>query len=224
MLINEELGSWLFLGVIITTLELEPTVRENEALPADLCGQCRLCIDACPTDAITEPYLLDARRCISYLTIELRGAIPEELRPGIGRMVFGCDICQDVCPWNRNAPVMPLTEFLPRRLSTAQNSDALQNPAAARTEDETLFSPPLESLASLSEGDFREIFRGSPIKRTKWRGLVRSACIALGNSALAPRTERHARIIDLLEHLAESPDAVIAEHARWARARLASAD
>ena len=224
MLINEELGSWLFLGVIITTLELEPTVRENESLPADLCGQCRLCIDACPTDAITEPYLLDARRCISYLTIELRSAIPEDLRPGMGRMIFGCDICQDVCPWNRNAPVTTLAEFLPRRLSTMQSRITNENPAAAKKEDETLFSPPLKSLASISEANFREIFGRSPIKRTKWRGLVRNACIALGNSALAPRTEGHDRIIKLLERLAESPDAVIAEHARWALARLPRAD
>ena len=224
MLINEELGSWLFLGVIITTLELEPTVRENESLPADLCGQCRLCIDACPTDAITEPYLLDARRCISYLTIELRSAIPEDLRPGMGRMIFGCDICQDVCPWNRNAPVTPLAEFLPRRLSTMQSRITNENPAAAKKEDETLFSPPLKSLASISEANFREIFGRSPIKRTKWRGLVRNACIALGNSALAPHTEGHARIIELLERLSESPDAVISEHARWALARLPRAD
>ena len=224
MLINEQLGSWLFLGVVITTLELEPTVRENESLPADLCGQCRLCIDACPTDAITEPYLLDARRCISYLTIELRGAIPEELRPGMGRMIFGCDICQDVCPWNRNAPVTTLADFLPRQLSPMQDVGTCENPRAAGTEDGTLFSPSLESLASLNELDFREIFRGSPIKRAKWRGLIRNACIALGNSALAPRTERHDRVIELLERLAESPDAVIAEHARWALARVVRAD
>ncbi|MGA8074237.1 MAG: tRNA epoxyqueuosine(34) reductase QueG [Candidatus Acidiferrales bacterium] len=224
MLINEELGSWLFLGVIITTLDLEPTVRENESLPADLCGQCRLCIDACPTDAITEPYLLDARRCISYLTIELRGAIPEELRPGMGRMVFGCDICQDVCPWNRNAPVTTVAEFLPRRFSTVQSGVTTEDPATIKSEDDILFSPSLESLASISETGFREIFRGSPIKRAKWRGLVRNACIALGNSALAPRTEQHTRIVKMLEHLSESPDAVIAEHARWALARVVRAD
>src|SRR5271155_2759819 len=132
--INEQLGSWLFLGVIITTLELQPSVGENETLPADLCGQCRLCIDACPTEAITEPYLLDARRCISYLTIELRGAIPEELRPGIGRMVFGCDICQDVCPWNRNAPITSLAEFSPRTLAAKPNGSANPNASDARTE------------------------------------------------------------------------------------------
>ena len=224
MLINEELGSWLFLGVIITTLDLEPTVPENESLPADLCGQCRLCIDACPTNAITDPYVLDARRCISYLTIELRGAIPEDLRPGMGRMVFGCDICQDVCPWNRNAPVTPLAEFLPRRLSTMHSRVANEYPPAASTEDGTLFSPPLESLAALSEAGFREIFRGSPIKRAKWRGLVRNACIALGNSTLGPRTERHDRIIALLKRLAESSDAIISEHALWALARLSRSD
>lgn len=139
-------------------------------------------------------------------------------------MVFGCDICQDVCPWNRNAPVTVLAEFMPRLLSTTQSRVTNENPAAARTEDETLFSPPLESLASLSEAEFREIFRGSPIKRAKWRGLIRNTCIALGNSALAPRTEQHTRIVKLLERLAESPDAVIAEHAHWALARLARAD
>jgi epoxyqueuosine reductase len=220
MLINEEMGSWLFLGVIITTLELEPSAGEKEALPADLCGQCRLCIDACPTEAITEPYLLDARRCISYLTIELRGAIPEDLRAGIGRMVFGCDICQDVCPWNRNAPITPLAEFLPRPFAAKPNGAATANPAHAQTESDSLFSPPLESLAALSQEEFSEIFRGSPLKRTKWRGLVRNACVALGNSAVALDSPQHATTISLLERLAASSDAIIAEHARWAIARL----
>jgi epoxyqueuosine reductase len=224
MLINEELGSWLFLGVIITTLELEPSVGENETLPADLCGQCRLCIDACPTGAITEPYLLDARRCISYLTIELRGAIPDELRPGIGRMVFGCDICQDVCPWNRNAPITSLAEFLPRTLAAKANGSANPDPPDTETERESLFSPPLESLASLSQEEFSANFRGSPIKRTKWRGLVRNACVALGNSGVAPGSPQHARIVALLGDLAASPDVAIAEHARWALAHLAPAD
>jgi len=224
MLINEELGSWLFLGVIITTLELEPSVGENETLPADLCGQCRLCIDACPTEAITEAYVLDARRCISYLTIELRGAIPEELRPGIGRMVFGCDICQDVCPWNRNAPITSLAEFSPRTLAAKPNGSANPNASDARTERASLFSPPLESLVSLSREEFSTNFRGSPIKRTKWRGLVRNACVALGNSGVAPGSPQHARIVTVLGDLAASPDAVIAEHARWALARLAPAD
>ncbi|MGH9705039.1 MAG: tRNA epoxyqueuosine(34) reductase QueG, partial [Candidatus Acidiferrales bacterium] len=116
-LINDQLGSWLFLGVILTTLELEPTIAAGELPPPDLCGNCRLCIDACPTEAISAPYLLDARRCISYLTIELRGSIPEEFRPAMGGMVYGCDICQDVCPWNRKAPASPLAEFMPRRIT-----------------------------------------------------------------------------------------------------------
>jgi epoxyqueuosine reductase len=201
-----------------------PSVHENEALPADLCGQCRLCIDACPTGAITDPYLLDARRCISYLTIELRGAIPVELRPGIGRMVFGCDICQDVCPWNRNAPITSLAEFLPRPLPAKPNGAASANSANAQTESDSLFSPPLESLASLSQAEFSGIFRGSPIKRTKWRGLVRNVCVALGNSAVATASPQHARSVTVLEDLAASPDAVISEHARWALARLTPAD
>jgi epoxyqueuosine reductase len=224
MLINEELGSWLFLGVIITTLELEPSIRESEKLPADLCGQCRLCIDACPTDAITEAYVLDARRCISYLTIELRGAIPEELRPGIGRMVFGCDICQDVCPWNRNAPITSLTEFLPRTVAAKSNGSASANVPNATTERGSLFSPALESLASLNQEEFSANFRGSSIKRTKWRGLVRNACVALGNSGVAPGSPQHARTVAVLADLAVSPDAVISEHARWALTRLAPVD
>ena len=224
MLINEGLGSWLFLGVIITTLEFEPSVRENETLSADLCGQCRLCIDACPTDAITDAYVLDARRCISYLTIELRSAIPEELRAGVGRMVFGCDICQDVCPWNRNAPITSLAEFMPRTFTAKSNSSASANVPNSSANSDSLFSPVLESLALLSQETFSANFRGSPIKRTKWRGLVRNACVALGNSAVAPGSPQHARIVAMLGNLAASPDAVIAEHARWALARVAPAD
>ena len=114
-LINQDLGSWLFLGVIVTTLDLAAPPGAAEAPAPDLCGNCSLCIDACPTNAIVEPYVLDARRCISYLTIELRGVIPRELREPIGRHVFGCDICQDVCPWNRRAPATGLANFQPRQ-------------------------------------------------------------------------------------------------------------
>jgi epoxyqueuosine reductase len=202
MLINEQFGSWLFLGVIVTTLDLAPSVTDAAQLPADQCGNCRLCLDACPTDAFPEAYVLDARRCISYLTIELRGAIPEELRAPMGRMVFGCDICQDVCPWNRNAPVAPLADFLPRKSPIP------------------LFAPAFESLAAITEASFRESFRGSPIKRTKWRGLVRNACVALGNAKLSPDTQTHQRVCALLDRLAASPDEVVADHARWALDRL----
>jgi epoxyqueuosine reductase len=202
-LINEELGSWLFLGVIVTTLDLIPSPDAVETPAPDLCGNCSLCIDACPTGAIVEPYVLDARRCISYLTIELRGAIPPEFREPIGRHVFGCDICQDVCPWNRRAPVSHLPSFQPRR-----------------REQHALFSPDLEWLISLSEEEFRETFRGSPVKRTKWRGLVRNACIAIGNSRLRPGEPRYSEICGRLSELAASDDENLAEHACWALGRL----
>jgi epoxyqueuosine reductase len=202
-LINAELGSWFFLGVILTTLDLAAAAGAAELPAPDLCGNCTLCIDACPTGALVEPYVLDARRCISYLTIELRGALPSELREPMGRHVFGCDICQDVCPWNRRAPVTPLANFQPR----------------ARAEH-SLFSPELEWLVSMSEEEFREVFRGSPVKRTKWRGLLRNACVAIGNSGLRSGEPRYSEICARLSELAVSEDANIAEHARWALARL----
>jgi epoxyqueuosine reductase len=198
-LINSQLGSWLFLGVIVTSLALEPTVAPGDPPPPDLCGSCTRCLDACPTQAFPEPYVLDARRCISYLTIELRGAIREEFREPMGRNVIGCDICQDVCPWNRKAPVTSLAAFEPR---------------------ESLFAPELEWLAALSQQEFSAVFRGSAVKRAKWRGLVRNACVALGNSPIAPDQPAYPRVVRLLARLASSEDAHIADHARWALARL----
>ncbi len=226
-LIHPQLGSWLFLAVIVTTLDLAPSLAAAEAPLPDLCGNCRLCIEACPTGAIVEPYVLDARRCISYLTIELRGTIPEELRPAMGRMVFGCDICQDVCPWNRQAPETTLAAFLPRPIASTnetRNSKREIGPSAvaATVEPVSLFTPALEWLASLGEEEYREVFRGSAVKRAKWRGLVRNACVALGNSGAHPGTTAHSRIVALLERLAGSDDAIIAEHARWALGRLRS--
>jgi epoxyqueuosine reductase len=207
LLLNAKLGSWIFLGVILTTLELSPSLAAPELPPADLCGSCTKCLDACPTGALVEPYLLDARLCISYLSIELRGSVPEDLREPMGRHVFGCDICQDVCPWNRRAPATDAEEFKPREFSGAD-------------ENESLYLPRLEWLAGLSDPQFRELFRGSAIKRTKWRGMVRNACIALGNSAPTPGTERCQRVSALLTTLAASPEIVIAESAQWALSRI----
>ena len=186
-ILNEHLGSWLFLGVMLTSLELTPDLP-----PPDRCGTCTRCLDACPTGAFPAPYQLDATKCISYLTIEKRGAIPEDLRSGVGRQVFGCDICQDVCPWNREAPVTKTPELQPRA---------------------SLVNPDLAWLAGLSLEEFREVFRGSPVKRARFNGLRRNVTIALGNSD-------EERFLPVLEQLSRDEDAIVAEHARWALRRL----
>jgi epoxyqueuosine reductase len=221
-LINEQIGSWVFLGVVLTTLELEPSLGPGEPPAADLCGNCTLCLDACPTQAFAAPYVLDARRCISYLTIELRGAIPEELRPAMGNAVIGCDICQDVCPWNRKSPVTQLTAFQPRAIELPGHAKS-ENGKEKMENGGTLFAPELEWLASLSQEEFSRIFRGSAVKRAKWRGVVRNACVALGNSRIARGSEAYARIVALLDRLAASDDSLLAEHARWALGRLGMA-
>ena len=202
-LINTGKGSWFFLGAILTDLDLEPDT------PApDRCGSCRRCLDACPTDAFVAPYVMDASRCISYFTIELRGGIPEPLRESMGNHVFGCDICQDVCPWNRKAatasPTASENAFLPLPLRAA---------APSPDEPETLFHPSLDTLASLREGDFNRLFRLSPLKRTKFRGWLRNLSIAMGNSG-------DRKFIPWLERLATDEDAMLGEHARWAIGRL----
>jgi epoxyqueuosine reductase len=234
LLLNQHLGSWIFLGAILTTLDLAPTLEDGVLPPPDLCGNCRRCIDACPTQAFVEPYVMDARRCISYLTIELRSAIPGELREPIGSHVFGCDICQDVCPWNRRAPATPLEEFRPRTFPAtlegapshdgqAKNAELLPRPGQPQPSElpeESLFLPRLEWLATMDETEFRHLFCGSAIKRTKWRGFVRNACIALGNSELHRGTSVHQRISDLLQRLSCSSDLVIAESALWALSRI----
>jgi epoxyqueuosine reductase len=217
LLLNQMLGSFFFLGVILTTLELEPTLGVNELPPPDLCGSCRRCLDACPTDAFVEPYVMDARKCISYLTIELRGAIPEEFRAPMGNHVFGCDICQDVCPWNRRAPIATIPQFQPRVFPAKEESGAEASPVP---QDESLYLPELEWLLRLSEADFRELFRGSPVKRAKWRGLMRNTCIALGNSGVRRGMAAHDRISNMLERLAASQDPVLAESAQWALSRI----
>jgi epoxyqueuosine reductase len=186
-ILNQKLGSWLFLGVILTSLELQAD------LPApDRCGTCTRCIDACPTDALIAPYQLDSNRCISYLTIEKRGEIPPEMREGIGRHIFGCDICQDVCPWNRKAPATNADAFQPR---------------------EGLVNPALAWLAEITEEEFREKFRGSPIRRAKRSGLRRNAVIAMGNSG-------NRDFVPLLETLTSDEDPTVSGSARWAVRKL----
>ncbi|MGA2965905.1 MAG: tRNA epoxyqueuosine(34) reductase QueG [Terriglobales bacterium] len=195
-IINQQMGSWLFLGVILTSIDFtNEEIGEDLAIgrPApDRCGTCTRCITACPTQAIIAPGELDARLCISYLTIEKRGAIPEELRSGIGRHVFGCDICQDVCPWNRKAPVTTAAEFEPR---------------------EGLVSPALDWLAEMRQEEFQTVFRGSPVRRAKLSGLRRNAVIAMGNSG-------DRKFLPTLKKLCEDSDPSVAEHALWALAAL----
>jgi len=204
LLLNQEIGSLFFLGVILTTLDLQPSSADAASLAPDRCGTCQRCIEACPTDALFEPYVMDARKCISYLTIELRGSIPEELRRPMGTHVYGCDICQDVCPWNSKAPISGLEEFRPRTFS------------GGRREENSLFSPRLQWLLNMSEDEFREVFRGSPVKRAKRQGLVRNACIAAGNSAVSLDEEALRRLTATLQKLARHDDSVIKESALWA--------
>lgn len=204
LLLNQEVGSWLFLGVILTSAELEPSLEAPELPSPDLCGNCRQCLDACPTGALVEPYVMDARRCISYLTIELRGAIPEDLRQSMGWQVYGCDICQDVCPFNHSAPVTTNLQFQPRSLPGGNS----------------LYAPSLIWLAGLTPEGFSETFRGSAMKRTKWRGLVRNACIALGNSGLTPADLEWSRALGVLEEASHSSEESISESAQWALRRI----
>jgi len=183
MCLNEDLGTWFFLGAILTTLSFEP-----DAPVRNRCGSCTRCIEACPTQAITAPYRLDARRCISYLTIENKGAIPLEFRRLIGDRIYGCDDCLEACPWNRFAQISAETRF--------------QIPASLR-------QLRLRDLAALSEAEFRRLFRDSPVKRIKHNRFVRNVCVVLGNVGT---TED----LPILRALAAEPDSLISEHAQWA--------
>ncbi len=183
-LINQQSGSWFVLGELLTSLDLKA-----DSPPPDRCGTCTRCIDACPTAALVPDgsgYTLDARLCISYFTIELRGAIPAGHRAEIGNHVFGCDICQDVCPWNSRSPV-----------STEPGFEAGH------------FAPPLEKLAALSEEEFRGMFRNSPIRRARYAGFLRNVAVAMGNARLE-------KFRSPLEKLALSEDPLVSAHALWA--------
>jgi len=188
--INQELGSWLLLGVIITSLPVAEDLPVDIAV--DRCGSCTRCIDACPTQALVAPREMDASRCIAYLTIEKKGAIAEELREPMGRQVFGCDICQDVCPWNRRAPI------------------AVKDGMVARRE---LVNPALDWLAGMDAVKFKEWFKGSPLERTRRKRLHRNVAIAMGNSG-------EARFLSQLEEWSGSEDEVLAESAQWALTRI----
>lgn len=240
-LLDPDLGSWFFLGVLVTNLDLPADVPL-----ADGCGACTLCLEACPTGALVEPYVLDARRCISYLTIELRpeaawvnralssaeqisnqrllppGMVPVEFREKIGRHIFGCDICQDVCPWNQQSLASGLPAFAPRMLAVSGESETHVHPAPApqfstlhSSSAESLFHPLLTRLIALTEEEFQWLFKKSPIKRTRWRGLLRNVLVAMGNS-------RNLDFRPVLEKFASGTDPLLAEHARWALTRLSA--
>lgn len=188
-LVSRDFGSWLFLGVILSAAELPP-----DEPAVDRCGACRRRLDACPTGAFPGPYQIDARRCISYLTIEHAGPIPEDLRPLIGNRIYGCDDCLAVCPWNKFA------------------SEAAEMKLKARPE---LTAPSLASLAALDDEAFRTLFSGSPVKRIGRNRFVRNVAIAIGNSG-------DPALLPVLKPLLDDPDPVVAEAAEWAQDRLSS--
>jgi len=202
--INQGMGSWLLLGVVVTSLEMPVAGGLLAMAAADRCGSCTRCIDACPTDALVAPREMDASRCIAYLTIEKKGAIAEELREGMGRQVFGCDICQDVCPWNRmgNRP--------------KRNGRVIAGVTPGMEVRQELVNPSLEWLAGMDGREFKRWFRGSPLERTGRKRLQRNVAIAMGNSGLAG-------FLPKLREWAEGEDAVLAEAARWAMGRIGSA-
>lgn len=191
-LIHPKLGSYGFLAVLLTSL---PVQGELPPLTVpDRCGTCRRCLDACPTGALIAPYQMDATRCISYLTIEHRGPIDPVLMEGTGRQIFGCDICQDVCPWNRKAPISVDLDLEPRS---------------------ELVNPSLDWLSQLDESQFEQLFNGSPIRRTGYQGLRRNVAVAMGNSGLS-------RFIPVLDQWTQVADHGLRSAAQWARAKLRS--
>ena len=186
-IINQKAGSWLFLGCILTDLDVE-----YDTPAPDRCGTCTRCIDACPTDAIVEPYVLDSRKCIAYTTIELRGEIPETEREGIGHHLFGCDICQDVCPWNRKAPPSQNPAFEPKP---------------------GLFWPEIDRLLDLDEEAWRQMIRGTSMKRAKIKGLLRNLMVVVGNSGVR-------EFLPKLKQFLAHEDEHVRSHAQWAIKKL----
>jgi epoxyqueuosine reductase len=186
-IINQRAGSWLFLGCILTDVELEP-----DAPAPGRCGTCTRCIDACPTHAILEPYVLDSRKCIAYTTIELRGGIPEADREGIGHHLFGCDICQDVCPWNNKSPYSINPAFAPKQ---------------------GLFWPDLKRLLDLNEDEWRQLVRGTSMKRAKIKGLLRNLMVVAGNSGVR-------EFLPKLQRFFSHEDEHVRSHAQWAAEKL----
>ena len=197
-LINPQRGSFFFLGALVVDLELET----DAPFEADRCGTCTRCIEACPTRAITAPRELDARRCISYLTIELREEIPEELRAGIGELLYGCDICQDVCPYNvKFAQELKEPAFAPREVLAGRDTRQLARDLLAMTPEE-----------------FSVAFKGSPMKRAKLRGLKRNAAVVLGNVRTASQMEK-VEDVQVLTRALDDPEPLVREHASWALRR-----
>jgi epoxyqueuosine reductase len=190
-LIHPRLGSFVFLAVLLTSLELEQATATPTAIP-DRCGSCTRCLDACPTNAFIAPYRMDATRCIAYLTIEHRGPLNEELMKPMGRQIFGCDICQDVCPWNRKAPIAVDPELAPRP---------------------ELVNPTLDWLAALDEAEFEHSFNGSPVRRAGFHGLRRNIAVAMGNSG-------DGRFADRLNTWSAAADEGLRAAARWALQKL----
>lgn len=187
VLINRNLGKWFFLAEILTTVELPSDTPEKNH-----CGKCTRCIEACPTNAIVAPYKLDARRCISYLTIEHKGSIPEELREAVGDRIFGCDDCLDACPWNRFAKISSEAHFQATKATTGYT---------------------LREYLEMTDEEFRRMFQGSPVKRTKLERFQRNVCVALGNTG-------DPRDLPSLENMCNHSSALLREHASWAIAQI----
>ena len=196
-LIHPKLGSFGFLAVLLTSLEVSPEDNAAKLIVTDHCGSCRRCLDACPTGALIEPYRMDATKCIAYLTIEHKGPIAPELMEQTGRQVFGCDICQDVCPWNRKAAIVADSELEPR---------------------EELVNPALEWLAAMEEPAWERMFNGSPVRRAGFQGMRRNLAIAMGNAAKDGSSDRS--FVPKLEEWADAADDGLRVAARWALKKL----